>query len=80
MNRILQPVKVINLNNYRPIGIIGTVKFEEGVLPVVGDIINYEGATYRITGIVVSSNSELLNNNMDQNIYDCKLEVITGID
>lgn len=76
VNRILYPAEVIRLNNYKPIGIIGTVRFEKGELPAVGDVINYEGATYRIRGVVVSSNSELLNNNMGQNIYDCKLEVI----
>lgn len=67
-------VRVLSMDTYRPVGIMATIAFIDEQVPQIGDVIEFEGVIYRIKGVVVSSSSQRIANNLDNEIYDCNLD------
>ena len=75
MNNIRE-ASILKQENYRPVGVIATIKFFDAKPPSHGEIFTFEDTYYKITGVVVSSSSKLLNDNWRKGIYDCRIEEI----
>lgn len=52
---------------------MATIKFINGAKPQINTVVKYEAKDLVITGIILSSDSELINNNITENVYECKL-------
>ncbi len=66
-------LEVFNLS----MGKIGRIKFPDDKYPVVGMIIRFDDELYKITGVVVTVNpvKSIINQDFDNNIYHCKIEI-----
>lgn len=81
MNKKLE---TINPNDYKVLEFLkitdeyfmATIKFMINKKPEINMVINYQGKEFLITGIIVSSDSNLINNNIHiENTYECRLSI-----
>ncbi len=76
-------VEMLNLNTYPDFGLIATIRFPKNAVPKINDLVeDYNGNVFRIDGIVVTSKSDIINQRMENGIYDCKVTSVqsgTGV-
>lgn len=67
--------KILEITTFKKGVIIATVVFPKSIKPYTGmEFKDDKNKRYKITGVVLSSNSQLLSSNMNKNIYECKIE------
>jgi hypothetical protein len=62
-------IKVLNLYN-TSIGLIGRLRFPDGIKPTMGRVLKKEEELYRIIGMTFNRDPDYI----DENTFDCLLE------